>query len=211
MRFLSHIFLKVTMAAVLCSQLTNIAKATEEKLVREVFAETTSGCQIGLPTDETTLGIASNAVTISWSGQCIDGKVSGIGHAEANFRDQVVWQYDGPMINGLFNGQGTFHGPGGVTVSAVFHNAQIDGPIVLSTVNGYRYEGGWRKDRREGYGIEILPSGLRYEGQWHDGLPDGEGTLMRPSQTPYSGTWRHGCFDDGERRTTYHAKPSTCP
>lgn len=156
---------------------------------------TTAGCHIGLPVkDAGFLALISLLITVTWSGDCVDGWVSGKGVAigTVNLPNHEGWRYEGEMRHGLFNGQGTFHGPGGVTASGVFHDARIDGPIIISIEGGFRYEGGWKIDHKEGYGVETLPDGRRYEGDWRNGQKDGHGTMVWPSGNRYVGEWREG-------------------
>ena len=85
--------------------------------------------------------------TITWSGDCVDGKASGEG--------QVVWRgsygesvYEGGYRNGKNHGYGTD-----------------------TSASGARYEGEWRDGKRHGRGTVTSASGHRYEGEWRDGKP----------------------------------------
>lgn len=163
------------------------------------YVATTSGCKIGKPGKfHMVLGGASSpnsdvaSFQATWSGPCIDGFVSGTGIAEAKINDTLVWRYEGKMRNGLPNGQGTGHVPGGVTASGIWHDARIDGPIVLSIEGGLHYEGGWKIDRREGHGVETFPDGTRFEGDWRDGQREGHGILTKPNGGSYDGSWHAG-------------------
>ena len=42
-------------------------------------------------------------------------------------------------------------------------------------VNGAKYEGQWREDLQDGFGIEIWTDGSRYEGYYKFGKKDGRG------------------------------------
>jgi hypothetical protein len=45
----------------------------------------------------------------------------------------------------------------------------------LELPNGCFYEGEYRDDRKEGFGVFTWPDGRRYEGDWVDGKQEGEG------------------------------------
>ncbi|WP_158932215.1 MORN repeat-containing protein [Acidisphaera sp. S103] len=173
------------------------------------YRETTSGCKLGTPVKlHLTLGGPSSQISgpvsaevlisdsasaqITWLGPCVDGFVSGTGIVEAKINNKVVWRYEGEVRNGLANGQGTSHTPGGMTVSGIWHDARIDGPVVLSIEGGLHYEGGWKVDGFEGYGIETLADGSRFEGNWHHGQLEGHGTLTKPNGGSYDGNWHAG-------------------
>ena len=127
------------------------------------------------------------ASTYTWSGDCVDGKVSGEG------RGVWVWHlpkreeyiYEGSMRDGKRHGQGT------VTFS-----------------NGQRYEGEWRDDKEHGRGTYTFSQGDRYEGEWRDGKRHGRGTYTFSHGGRYEGEWRddkrHGqgthTFADGGRK-----------
>lgn len=193
MGILSHASLLV-IAALLCATEACAAAEPSSELSDELaFSTTTSGCKIGNPIKLPPMsGAASLQIKITWSGACIDGQVSGNGIAEAKVNDEVKWHYEGEMRNGVANGQGTAHLPGGVTISGVWQDAMIDGPVVASIEGGLHYEGGWKIDRREGHGVETFPDGTRFEGDWHDGQREGHGILKKPNGGSYDGNWHAG-------------------
>jgi hypothetical protein len=46
-------------------------------------------------------------------------------------------------------------------------------------MNGAKYEGSWKRDNREGYGLLILPDQTFYEGEFSSDLVIGRGVLVR--------------------------------
>lgn len=55
--------------------------------------------------------------------------------------------------------------PNGDYYTGNFHEGYIDGEgELVSEADGYRYKGGWKKNKREGRGEEIYSTGLIYEG-----------------------------------------------
>jgi hypothetical protein len=71
---------------------------------------------------------------------------------------------------------------------------------------GTSYQGEWKDNKKEGYGIQQYATGDKYEGQWCQGRRHGEGVLWSPSgknimRKVYTGGWvndkKHGegtCF-----------------
>ena len=45
--------------------------------------------------------------------------------------------------------------------------------------NGSKYQGDWKNNKEEGYGIYTWPDGSRYEGDWKNGKQDGKGKNFR--------------------------------
>ena len=83
--------------------------------------------------------------TYTWSGECVDGKVSGKGRGVWHLPDGGESVYEGSMRDGKKHGRGTF------------------------TSYGARSEGEWRDDKPHGHGTFTLPDGTRFEGEWRNG------------------------------------------
>ena len=108
----------------------------------------------------------------TWSGACVDGKVSGEG--------RLVWYtrfgrnvYEGSMADGKLHGHGT-----------------------LRRSDGARYEGEWRDGKRHGKGTYKWAAGHRYEGAWHDDRPHGFGTATFADGDVHQGQWSEGCYGE---------------
>ena len=84
--------------------------------------------------------------TYTWSGACVDGKVSGEGRGVFHLPDDRKDVYEGRMRDGKKHGQGIF-----------------------TWAKGTRYEGEWRYNKPHGYGIYTDTAGDRFEGEWHNG------------------------------------------
>ena len=109
--------------------------------------------------------------TVTWSGECVDGKASGNGRAvwKRSYGEVV---YDGEYRDGKAHGRGTF-----------------------TFARGYRYEGAFRDGKAHGRGtFTFATSGDRYEGAFRDGKAHGWGKVTTSSGETYSGEWRDGCF-----------------
>ena len=110
--------------------------------------------------------------TITWSGDCVDGKASGEG--------RVVWRgsYGESVYEGDFR-DGKPHGHGTYTYS-----------------NGNRYEGDFRDGKPHGHGTYTSADGRRYEGEWRDSKPHGHGIYTTAAGRRYEGEWQEGCYED---------------
>lgn len=87
-----------------------------------------------------------------------------------------------------------------------------DGQKTGECEKGASYQGEWKDNKKNGYGVQVFPNGQKYEGQWAGGMRNGEGTLWVPVgkaqklRKLYVGGWkddkRHGrgtCFfKDGQ-------------
>jgi hypothetical protein len=43
---------------------------------------------------------------------------------------------------------------------------------------GITYEGQWKNNEKQGYGVQKWPNGARYEGQWEEGKATGLGKFF---------------------------------
>ena len=117
----------------------------------------------------------------TWSGDCVDGKVSGEGREVWPSSDGEI-VYEGSMRDGKRNGQGIVTGANGDRYEGEFRNSKLHGQRTFTGANGDRYEGEFRNSREYGQGIKTLPNGSRHEGESRDGdlyngvsiLPDGD-------------------------------------
>lgn len=121
--------------------------------------------------------------SFTWSGACVDGKVSGEGRLtwRTRFGRHV---YEGGMADGKQHGHG-----------------------ILTRSDGSRYEGEWRGGKRHGTGIYKWAAGHRYEGAWSDDRPHGFGTASFADGDVHRGEWREGCY--GEQGGTWSALIAT--
>ena len=110
----------------------------------------------------------------TWSGTCVDGKVSGNGRLVLRGGEGT---YDGDMLAGRMHGRG-----------------------VLNWANGFRYEGELREGKQHGYGSFTQATGERYVGEWRNGRPHGQGTYTQIDGTAFEGTWEDGCLEARDGR-----------
>ena len=70
------------------------------------------------------------------------------------------------------------------------------GFTIKPCVSGYEVEGGWRKGKRHGKGIEIAADGQRTEGVWEDGKRvEAAAKEQQAEPTKTQTTTRRRCYD----------------
>lgn len=108
-------------------------------------------------------------VTVSWSGECVDGKASGKGVMEV-FIDNIPFsRYEGDYKEG-----------------------KVDGYGVLTTPGESRYEGEFKGNNMHGHGVVISTDGKRLEGNYLNGVPHGAFTLTTPEGASTGMEFDHG-------------------
>ena len=78
-------------------------------------------------------------------------------------------------------------------------NVETRPPVRFS--NGVVYEGSWRGDLREGYGVQVWPDGARYEGNWAGNKANGKGKFIHVDGDIYDGEWKN---DKASGKGTYY-------
>lgn len=62
--------------------------------------------------------------------------------------------------------------------------------------DGSAYDGEWKTDSKDGFGLMTYPDGSSYEGEWKNNLKHGYGVYIYPNGDKYEGQWstdlRHG-------------------
>jgi hypothetical protein len=58
--------------------------------------------------------------------------------------------------------------------------------------NGDMYEGEWRDEMREGFGVQRYSKGDVFEGEWLMDKMHGKGILLHSDGSVYEGIWEHG-------------------
>ena len=157
--------------------------------------------------------------SVSWTGECRDGKASGPGvltisrlgrlvernegvfvdgkHSGHGVRVNASGRYVGDFEDGLFEGNGTYVGSDGMRYDGEWKGGNFDGQGKLSFPSGVRYEGHFRANTFNGFGSLILPGGGRYDGEYELNTPHGSGIYRSADGSIYAGQWSHGCFRQG--------------
>ncbi|MEA2728071.1 MAG: hypothetical protein QOF70_2546 [Acetobacteraceae bacterium] len=132
---------------------------------------------------------------VTWSGACVDGRVSGFGTLVDHKPDgDTIWQ--GTMQDGVREGHGVVTLPDGSSLSGDWRNGVLQDPIVLNSSKGMHYEGQSNNGVPEGEGTATWPSGARYDGHWQNGAKDGHGIMKYVSKGEPT---YDGMFKDGQR------------
>jgi len=119
----------------------------------------------------------------SLSGRFEKGRLSGYGQADYAGGDQYI----GMFKDGKRSGEG----------SMIF-NQYND---VIMDYQQARFDGGWQRNKRYGYGSMTWPDGSRFEGEWRNDERV-RGKLVMPDHNIYEGAFRHDKFH-GVGKITY--------
>ena len=129
--------------------------------------------------------------TVTWSGDCVDGKASGEG--------RVVWRgsygesvYEGGYRDGKTHGHGIYTREDGLRYEGELRDGKPHGHATVSFVNGDGYEGEWRDGKRHGHGTYTWATGGRYEGEFREGEFHGRGTRTYSDGSGGTCQWRDG-------------------
>jgi hypothetical protein len=89
----------------------------------------------------------------------------------------------------------------------------LDGQGTLRWIaKGENYEtatGEFKHGMLEGHGVVDAKRG-RFEGEFRGNRPNGNGTFNAKNGEAYSGNWTNGCFQQGNRLTTFYTNAREC-
>ena len=129
--------------------------------------------------------------TITWSGDCVQGKASGEG--------RWVWYtvdgenvYEGDMRAGKPHGRGSLASLDGSHYEGEWRDGMANGRGTYTWPDDHRYEGEWRNDKRHGGGTLTFPDGSHYESQWRDGIAYGRGNHTNVNGVVRTCLYRNG-------------------
>ena len=117
------------------------------------LVQTTTGCN-------TYTYQNSENLRIEFTGECINGLISGKGVTKFYSKNNLIYTFVGEYKDGNSSGQGTY----------IF-------------ANGDRYEGELKDGRRNGQGTYSFANGNKYIGEWKDGYYNGRGALYASDGT----------------------------
>lgn len=144
----------------------------------------------------------------TWSGACVDGKVSGNGRLAFLDGDYV---YEGTMSAGMIDGHGTIVSSDGHHYEGSWVDGEPHGRGNEVLPSGEQYEGEYQHGKRHGHGLYKTVSGDVFEGEWREGKPHGYGTYTNADGNVFQGEWHDGCIGerDGEW-ATIGTSPEAC-
>jgi len=135
-------------------------------------------------------GSVTGTLTIHWKngtryqGQMVNGKRQGQG--------SFVWtdgqQYQGHWENDQPHGHGTLTFPNGDVYVGNVRAGVPDGVGTLTEKSGNRFQGNWKMGHKEGYGIYTWATGQVYEGDWSHDRASGHGALTMANGDRYRGS-----------------------
>jgi hypothetical protein len=106
-----------------------------------------------------------------------------------NYEDDT---YVGHMINGLKNGKGKYTFKNGNIYDGEYKNDKMNGYGIYEDME-FIYEGYFLNDKKHGQGSEVNKTNTyRYEGEWKDNLKNGLGKEILPDKSRYEGTYLNG-------------------
>lgn len=123
-------------------------------------ADPNSGCEVWNP-------LPQPDETIAWDGPCQYGKAEGKG---------ILVFYENGLEKHRYLGE--------------LRGGYLQGQVVYTTPDGYRFEGLYEKDRKV-KGVETY-DGYRYEGEFADDAYEGYGVLTYPDGRVEKGVWKNG-------------------
>ncbi|GEP57099.1 hypothetical protein [Reyranella soli] len=136
-----------------------------------------------------------DSLEINWTAPCQDGSWDldpqagcRMWHWRPDPEDTATWS--GRCLSGRKEGHGA--------VEWYEHGRPID-----------RFEGVFRRGKREGFGRYDWPAGQSYQGAYVADLPDGQGVVTIVGAS-FEGTWRRGCLTHGDKRIAIGVPLSAC-
>lgn len=137
-------------------------------------------------------GEPENYEPVTWSGSCVDGKVSGEGQLTGRAASTEEWHFEGSMHFGKAHGLGVFVTADGSRYEGAFRDDDFHGYGTYTWADGRRYEGEWRNNIQHGHGVFSWTDGSHYEGEFRDGARTGYGTYVWADGNRYDGMNRDG-------------------
>jgi len=153
--------------------LNNSQSSGTAKLSQATFACVRPGQYVGGDRDLGMVGAGQSAAVPGFNCACAEkGGVKELLSANLEFTrngagSDVLGEcaYTGDFLNGQRSGKGLYACP------------------------GYKYEGGFRANKRNGFGVETLPTGEKYEGQFLDDQHQGQGKMTYADGSTYDGSF----------------------
>jgi hypothetical protein len=115
----------------------------------------------------------------------------------------VIEEYEGPIVGGLFNGQGSAVFKGGESYVGDFKDGLMHGRGEYQWLDSTVYEGEMSCGRIKGVGHYFWSDGSTYQGEVKDGFRHGKGVFHNPNiNCVYDGEWKRG-LRHGQGKLSY--------
>ena len=119
--------------------------------------------------------------TVTWSGDCLDGKSSGTGkltwHVKNSAGDNVTFTAEGPMVDGKRHGNWVLRTADGDVIEGPYVDDKRHGHWVLRTADGGVHEGPYVDGKQHGHWVLRTADGDVSEGPYVDGKRHGNWVL----------------------------------
>ncbi len=168
------------------------ARGAEARQASSWMADARTGCKVWDPVPEPT-------ESVRWSGACVDGFASGPGVTEWLENGAVTERTEAARAGGHLQGRGVQTMVNGDRFEGIWRDDRKDGFGTYVSAQGWTYAGGFKNDLFEGVGVMTERKGGRYEGGWKAGLRNGQGTYTGADGTRFSGLWVNGEPVNGPR------------
>ncbi len=132
--------------------------------------------------------------TITWTGKCVAGKVSGRGVGVWTYsrNDEIkTHRYEGETAGGKRHGKGVMDYASGSRYEGNWVDDRAHGKGIYTLRNETRYQGEFSAGKMRGRGVKTWPSGARYEGAFVNGDRQGFGVFIGANNQRCEGTWQH--------------------
>ena len=153
------------------------------------------------PVTGTRVGIVHDVYTIvaaSWSGSAVDGKADGSGKLTMTVKGKDGKTYtftgDAEMKAGIINGRVAIKWSTGDSFDGTYRDSKMEKGIHRNA-KGDVYEGDFKNNYYDGYGIYKFPDGGIYEGEWKKGVYEGKGIRKWPDGRVYEGDFKNNYYD----------------
>ena len=155
-------------------------------------ADPVTGTRVGYANADFTI------VAVSWSGSAVDGKADGSGKLTITVKNKDGTTYtgtgDSEMKAGIMHGRVAIKWSDGYSFDGTYKNGERERGI-LRNPNGDVYEGDFKDNYYDGYGIYKFAKGGVYEGEWKKGAYEGKGIYKFPDGGIYDGEWKKGIYE----------------
>lgn len=172
----------IFLSAVMLMTISFLSHADSEIADRE------SGCKIW--NSKSLIGY-----TVTWTGQCKNGKADGAGSLQWFYNKRPDGRYDGDYALGKMHGHGTYAMDDGSRYIGQFQDNLRNGRGAYLWSDGTRYEGDYQNNLMEGNGTVYWTDGSFYVGEFQRDKKFGFGKLSLVLNNPYikefadSGQW----------------------
>ncbi len=154
-----------------------------------IWVTTDKGCKVW-----NSLGISDHTAT--WTGAAdADGYATGKGILQWYANNKPLYKYEGEMLKGKREGQGTeTFASSAASFAGTWRGDKMHGRGVYRMENGDIYDGNWVEGFRTGRGTLTCPNGDRYEGEWLKGERNGKGIFAWANGDRYEGDFKNNDF-----------------